>query len=183
MFNDFLVPFLVVGLAELGDKTQLAVFCLSSKTKEYSKLILGVMLAFLIADGLAIVFGEALTKFIPSFYIKLFAGLIFLIVGIFMLFQKDDDEMVCNLKTPFFSAFSLILISEMGDKTQITAGLFATKYNPYFVFLGVILALFLLSVMAVYFGKFIFKHIKKKLISQIAGTLFVLIGVLTLISV
>ena len=183
MFNDFIIPFLVVGLAELGDKTQLAVFCLSSKTKDYFKLILGVMAAFLIADGLAILFGEFLTKIIPTFYIKLIAGFVFLIVGIFMLFQKEDDEVVCNLKTPFLSAFTLILISEMGDKTQITAALFAVKYNPLFVFMGVMLALLLLSLMAVYLGKFIFSKIKKSLISQIAGTLFVLIGVLTLMGI
>lgn len=112
MINDFFIPFLAVGLAEFGDKTQLAVFCLSSKTKEYSKLLLGVMAAFLLADGLAIILGDFLTRLIPIFYIKFAAGLVFLIFGVIMLFQKDEGELVCNLKTPFFSSFTLIFISE-----------------------------------------------------------------------
>ena len=183
MITDFFLPFLIVGLAELGDKTQLAVFCLSSKTNEYTKLLLGVMAAFLIADGLAIVFGDVLIKFLPINYIKLAAGLAFILIGLFTLFKKDEDELNCDLKTPFMSAFLLILLSEMGDKTQLAAGLFATEYNAFMVFFGVMFALFLLSVMAIFLGKFLFKHVKKQLISNIAGTLFVAIGVITLINI
>lgn len=43
------------------------------------------------------------------------------------------------------------------------------------------LALLLLSIIAIFVGRVVFKHVKKSLISNIAGTLFVLIGVITLI--
>jgi len=33
MLQEFIIPFLAIGLAELGDKTQLAIFCLASQTK------------------------------------------------------------------------------------------------------------------------------------------------------
>jgi putative Ca2+/H+ antiporter (TMEM165/GDT1 family) len=65
----------------------------------------------------------------------------------------------------------------MGDKTQIASGLFATQYSPVWVFIGVISALTVLSVIAVYLGKFIALKIKKKTISTIAGIVFVLIGI------
>ncbi len=70
-----------------------------------------------------------------------------------------------------------MLLSEMGDKTQIASGLFATKFNPILVFIGVILALTLLSLIAVFLGKFLTKKINKKTISIIAGILFILIGI------
>jgi putative Ca2+/H+ antiporter (TMEM165/GDT1 family) len=57
MIQDLFVPFIAILIAELGDKTQFAVFCLSSKTKSYAKLFLGVLLAFAVADGIAIILG------------------------------------------------------------------------------------------------------------------------------
>ena len=53
-----IIPLLAVGLAEMGDKTQLSILILSTRTKEYFRLLLGVMLAFLLADGLAILLGS-----------------------------------------------------------------------------------------------------------------------------
>jgi putative Ca2+/H+ antiporter (TMEM165/GDT1 family) len=51
MIQDILIPFLLVGIAELGDKTQLAVLILSTKTKKYTSLLSGVMLAFFLTTG------------------------------------------------------------------------------------------------------------------------------------
>ncbi len=181
MLQDFLIPLVTIGLAELGDKTQLAVFALSSKTKKHLQLLLGVILAFLIADGLAILLGDYITKLIPKEYIKIGAGIVFIIFGIIILMNNKEEKEKVELKSPFISGFSLILISEMGDKTQIAAALFGAEYNAYLVLAGVMIALTILSVMAVYLGKIISKKINKKTISIIAGALFILLGVLSLL--
>jgi Ca2+/H+ antiporter, TMEM165/GDT1 family len=178
MIQDLLVPFVTVGLAELGDKTQLAVLCLASKTKKYLRLLLGVILAFAITDGLAILLGNFVTAHIPILYIKIVSGTLFIIFGIVTLLNNRTEEAQCELKQPFTSGFFLILVSEMGDKTQIASGLFATKYNPVMVFIGVLSALTVLSVMAVYLGKFISLRINKRVISKIAGTMFIALGIL-----
>jgi putative Ca2+/H+ antiporter (TMEM165/GDT1 family) len=75
------------------------------------------------------------------------------------------------------SGFGLILVSEMGDKTQLASALFATQYDPLLVFIGVILALFLLSCMTVYVGKMMMDRINKRTISTAAGILFLVIGI------
>lgn len=177
MIQDILIPFLAIGLAELGDKTQLAVFCLASKTKKYLQLLLGVTLAFIIADGLAILLGDFIAKIIPIIYVKIGAGIIFIIIGVIMLINYKKEEKKYKLKTPFLSGFGLVLISEMGDKTQLASGLFATKFNPAFVFIGVIAALVVLSLIAIYLGRFIMEKVNKKTVSIIAGILFILIGI------
>jgi putative Ca2+/H+ antiporter (TMEM165/GDT1 family) len=59
MLADILIPFATIGLAELGDETQLTVLCLSSKTKRHIELLLGIILAFVIADGSAIVINKS----------------------------------------------------------------------------------------------------------------------------
>ncbi len=77
----------------------------------------------------------------------------------------------------------MVFLSELGDKTQITAGLFATQFNPFWVFAGVMLALILLSVMAIFLGNLLMKRLKQKYISIAAGAIFILIGVLTFFGV
>lgn len=177
MIQDFIIPFIVVGLAELGDKTQIAVFCLASKTRKYLPLLAGVILAFIITDGLAILLGDYIANIIPINYVRIISGIIFIIFGILTLVKNKEDESKCDLKTPFLSGFGIILVSEMGDKTQIASGLFATKYNPLMVFLGVISILITLSIMAVYLGKLVMKKLNRRIISYIAGILFILIGI------
>jgi len=180
MLLDILIPFFAVGIAELGDKTQLAVFCLASKTKRHAQLLLGVVLAFAVADGLAIILGNFLTNIMPLNYIKAGAGFVFILFGVWIMLNHRRKSEEHELKSPFLSAFGLILISEMGDKTQIAAGLFATEYNPIFVFIGVMAALACLSLVAVYIGKLLAKRINKKVISIIAGVVFMIIGLTAL---
>ena len=181
MIQDFLIPFISIGIAELGDKTQLAVLCLASKTKKYLQLLLGVILAFAITDGLAIILGNFITAHIPIIYIKVVSGSIFIIFGIIMLMNNKTEEAHCELKQPFASGFLLIFVSEMGDKTQIASGLFATKYNAVMVFIGVLSSLTILSIIAVYLGKYIALKINKKVISLVAGIMFIVLGILCFI--
>ena len=180
MISDILVPFAAVGLAELGDKTQLTVLCLASKTRRHFELLLGIILAFVIADGSAIILGNLITTHIPIHYIKIASGAIFILFGIVTLMSKKQEEAVCDLKKPFASGFLLIFVSEIGDKTQIAAGLFATKFKPVMVFIGVISALTILSVMAIYLGKLIALKLNRKVVSNIAGVVFILVGVFCL---
>lgn len=179
MIQDFLIPFLLVGLAELGDKTQLAVLILSTKTRKYAMLLAGVMLAFILTDGLAILLGNFIADRVPMDYVRIGAGIMFIIFGLTTLLgrEDDDDDQSYELKNPFISGFGLILVSEMGDKTQLASALLATQYNPFMVFAGVILALFILSALAVYVGKVLMERINKRTISTTAGIMFILIGI------
>jgi putative Ca2+/H+ antiporter (TMEM165/GDT1 family) len=79
----FLTTFSMIFLAELGDKTQVATFCLSAEC-ESSKLsvFFGSAVALVISALIATLLGEAVSRFIPQSYIKLAAGAFFVIVGI-----------------------------------------------------------------------------------------------------
>ena len=181
MVQEILIPFVAVGLAELGDKTQLAVLCLASKTRKYMQLLAGVMLAFVIADGLAILLGSFITERVPMVYIKVVSGIVFIVFGILTLLKTKADDPRCDLRQPFASGFGLVLVSELGDKTQIASGLFAAKYNAVMVFIGVIAALALLSVLAVYLGRFISLKVNRRVVSRIAGAVFIVLGAAALL--
>ena len=178
MLEDFLIPFVTIGLAELGDKTQLSVLLMSSKTKKHLSLLFGVMLAFLLVDGIAILLGSWITTIVPMNQLKIFSGGIFILFGILTLLEKDSnkDENV-QMKNPFVSGFLMIFMAEWGDKTQLASGLFAADYDPWMVLSGVMAGLLIVSVAAIYLGKFLSNKIEPKTISKISGALFVLIGI------
>jgi putative Ca2+/H+ antiporter (TMEM165/GDT1 family) len=184
--DEMIIPLLAVGLAEMGDKTQLSILLLSSRTREYFRLLLGVMLAFLLADGIAILVGSWATNVIPVHLVKLVSGLVFILFGILILKgdRDDDDVEESNLsaKRAFASGFTMIFLSEWGDKTQIASALFATEYNPQMVFIGVMIALLLLSIMAIFLGKYLSSRIDRKVITKVGGALFLLIGLSFLLS-
>ncbi|MFZ2535548.1 TMEM165/GDT1 family protein [Methanothrix sp.] len=183
--NEIIIPLIAVGLAEMGDKTQLSVILLSSRTREYIPLLAGVMLAFLITDGFAILIGSWMTGIIPLDLLKLISGGVFILFGALILRgdQKEaEEERGLSSGNALLSGFSLIFLSEWGDKTQIASALFATEYNPFMVFIGVMAALFILSVMAIYLGQIISQKVDRKLVSRIAGTIFLIIGTAIILS-
>jgi len=114
-------------------------------------------------------------------YIKIGAGIIFILFGIMTLLNREEPDEIYDLKKPFMSGFIMVLVSEMGDKTQIAAGLFATAFNPILVFVGVMAALITLSVLAIFLGSYIATKINQKVVSTIAGAIFIIIGIGTLI--
>jgi putative Ca2+/H+ antiporter (TMEM165/GDT1 family) len=186
MITDIIIPLIAVGLAELGDKTQLSILLLSSKTQKHLHLLLGVMLAFLIVDGTAVLIGSYAMNIIPIDYLKIASGIAFVTFGILTLRTskaETESENKLRFKNTFISGFILIFISEWGDKTQITSGIFATQYNSILVLAGVMTALTLLSVTTIYLGKLISKKINKNTISKIAGTLFIALGIIMTASV
>ena len=57
-----------------------------------------------------------------------------------------------NLLYPFFVAFLLVFISELGDKTQLLVLSFSNKTKPFFILLGVTLGSFFSHGIAILFG-------------------------------
>lgn len=75
----------MVFLAELGDKTQLATFCLSADCNPKLPIFLGSAGALVTSSLIAVLLGDAVNRWIPALYIKLGAGAFFVIVGVYTL--------------------------------------------------------------------------------------------------
>ncbi|MFH1126236.1 MAG: TMEM165/GDT1 family protein [Candidatus Altiarchaeota archaeon] len=178
MIEGFLVPLVVVGLAELGDKTQLSILLLSSKTKDHLQLFLGVLAGFLLVDGFAVLAGSWITSIVSLDVLKLISAVVFILFGV-LAFRGGESENSGRVygKSTLISGFALISLTEWGDKTQIMAGLFATKYNPVLVLAGSMVALALLSLAAIYLGRVLSTKMEKSVISRVAGVVFIIMGV------
>ena len=81
-WHQFLTAFSVIVLAELGDKTQLAVITMSASTKKPLSIFLGGSLAMVLLTGIGVVAGEMITKFVPENILSKIAAVLFIIIGI-----------------------------------------------------------------------------------------------------
>lgn len=87
---DWKIFFLAYGmlfLAELGDKTQLAVFTMVTQYKSPLSVFLGASLALATVTLIGVLFGEAVSRYIPPQYMQIGAGILFVGMGIFILYQ------------------------------------------------------------------------------------------------
>lgn len=83
-----LTTFGLVFLAELGDKTQLATFCLSADTASCKTTVfIGSASALVLSSLIAVLLGDSVARFVPESYIKIGAGIFFVTVGIWMLYN------------------------------------------------------------------------------------------------
>ncbi|MDK2868487.1 MAG: Ca2+/H+ antiporter, family [Clostridiales bacterium] len=80
----------------------------------------------------------------------------------------------------FLQAFALIFVAEMGDKTQIMAMAFATRYKISHILLGVGIGAFLNHGLAIMLGSLLNRYIPIEALQLVAGVLFVAFGLLSL---
>jgi putative Ca2+/H+ antiporter (TMEM165/GDT1 family) len=177
--------FLLIFVAELGDKTQLSVISLSSSYKGHH-VFAGAMLAFLAVDGLSIAFGGTLLALVPLRYVQVVSGIVFVAFGVFPLFRKsktDDASLKPKRSTvPLIASFSLVALMELGDKTQILTLTLAAQTAPILVLIGMLSAFVLLTAVAVLIGAKLVSRLPVKWLKIITSTLFIVLGSISILT-
>lgn len=84
------------------------------------------------------------------------------------------------MASEFIRAFIMIFMAEMGDKSQILAMTFSTKYKVKKVFIGLFIGILLNHILAVFIGTQLSQFFPIELITFIAGILFILFGLYSL---
>lgn len=80
--------FALLFVAELGDKTQLAVISMTAKHKMPLWIFVGAALALAAVTLLGVLGGEMLTRFIPEMVLRKVAAVLFVGMGFLMWFEK-----------------------------------------------------------------------------------------------
>jgi putative Ca2+/H+ antiporter (TMEM165/GDT1 family) len=81
--------FLVIFLAELGDKTQLATFALAASPTSRLAVFLGASVALIATSAIAVLLGEAVGRVVPEVWLKRMAGALFIVLGVLFLVGRD----------------------------------------------------------------------------------------------
>jgi putative Ca2+/H+ antiporter (TMEM165/GDT1 family) len=179
---DWLTSFLLIFAAEIGDKSQLVCMALAVRYRALPVAV-GAILAFLVLNTLAVVFGSAIANWIPELVISISVSVLFLMFGFHALFTKDDGEeledddfQVKSQQHIIFSTFALITIAEFGDKTQLAVVALSSHSSAIAVWIGSTLALVSTSIMAVWAGRTILQRIPIALLHRLSGGLFIILG-------
>jgi rubrerythrin len=80
-----LASFVLVFVAELGDKTQLTALAFSASSRSPWSVFLGTALALVTAAGLAVLFGGLLGRFVPEKALHIGSAVLFVLIGLALL--------------------------------------------------------------------------------------------------
>ncbi|MEA3286201.1 MAG: TMEM165/GDT1 family protein [Candidatus Marinimicrobia bacterium] len=82
------LAFGAIFIAELGDKTQLAILAMTGRGYSAWAVFIGSMLAFAVLTGIAVLIGDWVQTRIPAETISKIAGASFVTIGVLMWFGK-----------------------------------------------------------------------------------------------
>jgi Ca2+/H+ antiporter, TMEM165/GDT1 family len=182
----FFSTFGLIFLAELGDKTQLTAMALALRYP-WKRIFIGIAAAFAVLNLAAVLVGRLLFMFLPIFWVTLVSALLFLYFGYSTLRHAcdsdGDDASPPTASDAVRTAFIMIFMAELGDKTQlVTASQAAVHSKSLFgmggVFVASTLALWSVSLIGIFAGKQLVKIIPVCWIHRAAGMMFLVFGVL-----
>jgi putative Ca2+/H+ antiporter (TMEM165/GDT1 family) len=185
----FFSTFGLIFLAELGDKTQLAAMALALRYP-WQRIFVGIAAAFVVLNLAAVVVGKVLFLLLPIFWVTLVSALLFLYFGYSTLrhaCDSEDDDVgpPPTAATAARTAFIMIFMAELGDKTQLVTASQAAQHSESLagmslVFAGSTLALWLVSLLGIFAGKQLVRFVPLCWIHRIAGFMFLVFGAMAL---
>ncbi|PHV13673.1 hypothetical protein GQ37_026685 [Janthinobacterium sp. BJB1] len=180
----FLISTGIVGLAEIGDKTQLLAFLLAAKFRRPLPIVLAIFVATVANHAFAAAVGAWITSMLGPDVLRWVLGVSFLAMAAWTLIPDKLDEEETRLAKygVFLTTLIAFFMAEMGDKTQVATVALAARYHDIVsVVLGTTLGMMLANVPAVYLGDKIANRVSLRLVHGIAALVFAVLGVATLL--
>lgn len=179
-----LTSILAVGLAEIGDKTQLLTLLLVARYRRPWPILAAIFGATLINHGISAWLGAELIALIDERLMGLILGVAFVAVGLWLL--KPDGEETLEAGPPgrgvFFTAFVLFFLAEIGDKTQIATLLLGAQFvNVLAVTVGTTLGMLAANAPVLWLGQRFCQRLPVRWIQRLASLIFILLGIWALI--
>ena len=175
----------VVALAEIGDKTQLLAFILAARFKKPVPIILGILVATIVNQGLAGALGAWITSAISPEVLRWILGSSFIGMAIWTMIPdkiEEEETQIAKRFGVFGATLVTFFLAEMGDKTQIATVAMAAHYaQPVMVVIGTTLGMLIADVPAVFIGDKLANKIPMKLVHSVAAAIFALLGLATLL--
>ncbi len=175
----------LVLLMELGDKTMLTTICLSAQYRRPGLVLLSTMTALATSSVIAVIIGYILSTTLPIELITYVSGILFIGLGIYTLARANSEEPdTCDNPGTLFGMFSLVLLSELGDKSQITIlALAAQSSFAILVFIGSMIGFLIVNSLGAMAGDRAAARIPLKIVKRVVGFIFILFGSLVVLGI
>lgn len=180
----FLVSTGIVGLAEIGDKTQLLALLLAARFRRPLPIVFGIFVATVFNHAFAAAVGALVSELAGAGAMRWVLGLSFLAMAAWVMAPSklNVDELPLARFGVFLTTLLAFFIAEMGDKTQVTTVALAARYESMAaVVAGTTLGMMLANVPTVVFGERIARRVPLKLAHGLAALIFAVLGGATLL--
>lgn len=198
-WSAFLTALGLVFVAELGDKTQLAVVAQVCRFRRPWPVFAGASLGLALVTFLGAAVGQALGLLVPHDIVRALAAGAFLVMGVLMgrhaLTTPPTEVRVEACRTAgtadspaaeggwcwyaFGGTLGLLFLAEMGDKTQLAVlSLAGQASSAWAVFLGGALALTGVTALGVLGGEALCRLIPERMLLWVSAATFIVIGAL-----
>lgn len=177
MIMEMIRAFMIITIAEMGDKTQLLAMTFATKYST-KKVLLGVGIGSMLNHGLAILFGTILARYIDLDYLQILGGVMFLVFGLWGLRVDDGDEDEVKEKYgPVLTVALAFFIGELGDKTQLAAMTISTYAEfAVLVLAGTVLGMVFTSSIGIFVGVKIGDKVPEIYIKLVSSIVFLIFG-------
>jgi putative Ca2+/H+ antiporter (TMEM165/GDT1 family) len=180
----FLVSTGIVGLAEIGDKTQLLAFLLAARLRRPLPIMFGIFVATVANHAFAAAVGALVGELLGHGAMRWVLGLSFLAMAAWALFpgRTSEAEAPPLRYGVFLTTVLAFFLTEMGDKTQLATVALAARYETMVaVVAGTTLGMMLANVPAVLFGERMARRVPLALVRGLAALVFAVLGMATLL--
>ena len=178
-FTVLAITFGVIFVAELPDKTMIATIVMSSRYRPLPVWI-GAAAAMIVNSAVAVLAGRLL-ELLPHRWVEAVVAALFAGGSVYLIAVKEsaeteegqkEAERVRSGRRVALAAFTVIVVAELGDLTQIlTANLVARYHNPWSVFVGSATALILVMGIGVIGGRALLRVLPLATIRKVAGVI------------
>jgi putative Ca2+/H+ antiporter (TMEM165/GDT1 family) len=174
--------FLVVALAEMGDKTQLVALALAARYRRAWTIMAGILIATTLNHALAATAGVWIARRLPPAALAWALAIAFIAFGIWALAPADTPETrEASRWGPLLTTIVVFFLAEMGDKTQLaTIALGARFASATWVTAGTTLGMLAADGAAVFGGSYVGRLVSPAMLRRIAAALFLVLGLATL---
>jgi putative Ca2+/H+ antiporter (TMEM165/GDT1 family) len=143
------------------------------------------MIALATSSVIAVIVGYILSATLPLGIITYVSGILFVGIGIYTLATANSDVPdTCDNPGTLFGMFSLVLLSELGDKSQLTIlALAANSALVIMVFIGSIIGFLIVNSLGAWAGDRVASRIPLRTVKIVVGLVFILFGALIVLGI
>ncbi len=179
----FLASVSTIGIAEIGDRTQVLALVLAARFRRPWPILAGVFCAALASNVIAALIGERLGHFLTPVRLSVLVGASLIIMALWELRSENVNVKSASGRrgSAFWAAFAGLFIAEIGDKTQIAVAVLAAAYSSVTAVIGgATVGMLLACAPAVFLGRTLSGRVPLKAIHYLASALFLALGVIFL---
>jgi putative Ca2+/H+ antiporter (TMEM165/GDT1 family) len=179
--GDVAAAFVVVFLAELGDKTQLVALTLGGRYPA-GRVLLVLAGAIAVLQTISVTVGALVSEALPERAVAIGAGLLFLGFAVWTWRSADDpdEETSAAGGGSLLGVAAAFFVAELGDKTMLTTAGLAADRGAVPVWIGSFAAMLSATALAVLAGRSLTQRVDPSLLRRLGAAAFAIVGVVTL---